>query len=65
WVPRLGGKIDAIPGRQNRLRIEAAVPGVYEGLCAEFCGLEHSAMRFEVVAHDPGTWPGLAEETTR
>ncbi|MGU3493718.1 cytochrome c oxidase subunit II [Xanthobacteraceae bacterium A53D] len=57
WVPQLGGKIDAIPGRENRLRIEATVPGTYEGLCAEFCGLEHGAMRFEVIAHDAANWP--------
>lgn len=59
WVPQLGGKMDAIPGRQNRLRIEAARPGTYEGLCAEFCGLEHASMRFEVIAHDPAAWPPL------
>ncbi|TCK29134.1 cytochrome c oxidase subunit 2 [Ancylobacter aquaticus] len=57
WVPQLGGKMDAIPGRQNRLRIEATRPGTYEGLCAEFCGLEHASMRFEVIAHDPADWP--------
>lgn len=57
WVPQLGGKMDAIPGRQNRLRIAADRPGTYEGLCAEFCGLEHGAMRFEVIAHDPALWP--------
>jgi cytochrome c oxidase subunit II len=61
WVPRLGGKMDAIPGRVNRLRIEAAQAGTYEGLCAEFCGLEHATMRFEVIAHDPADWPPLAE----
>ena len=31
WVPRLAGKIDAIPGRVNRLRIRADLPGRYEG----------------------------------
>ena len=61
WVPRLGGKMDAIPGRQNRLRIEAAQPGTYDGLCAEFCGLDHALMRFEVVAH--AEWPPGAPET--
>lgn len=64
WVPRLGGKMDAIPGRQNRLRIEASRPGTYEGLCAEFCGLEHAAMRFEVIAHDPADWPPAREGRT-
>lgn len=56
WVPRLAGKIDAIPGRANRVRIEAAEPGTYEGLCAEFCGLGHAVMRFSVIAHPPEDW---------
>lgn len=51
WVPRLAGKIDAVPGRVNVLRIQADAPGRYEGLCAELCGTGHSGMRFEVVAH--------------
>lgn len=65
WVPQLGGKMDAIPGRQNRLRLEAARPGTYEGLCAEFCGLEHATMRFEVIAHDPAAWPPASMEGSR
>jgi len=56
WVPRLAGKMDAIPGHVNVLRIEAARPGVFEGQCAEFCGLEHAAHRFRVVAHDAAGW---------
>ena len=51
WVPRLAGKIDAIPGHVTRLRLQADAPGVLEGICAEFCGLEHSSMRFEVQVH--------------
>lgn len=53
WVPRLAGKIDAIPGRVNRLRIQADQPGRYEGLCNEFCGVDHANMRFAVIAHRP------------
>lgn len=56
WVPRLAGKIDAIPGLANTLRIEASEPGIYEGQCAEFCGLDHANMRFTVIAHDPDTY---------
>lgn len=51
WVPRLGGKMDMIPGRTNRLLIEADAPGVYKGLCAEYCGGPHALMGFVVVAH--------------
>lgn len=57
WVPQLGGKMDAIPGRVNRLRIEASRTGIFEGLCAEFCGIGHAGMRFEVVAYDPDAPP--------
>ncbi|MGE0745558.1 MAG: cytochrome c oxidase subunit II [Rhodospirillales bacterium] len=51
WIPRLGGKIDAIPGHANVIRLQADAPGTYGGLCAEFCGDGHTVMRFEAVAH--------------
>lgn len=51
WVPRLAGKIDAVPGRTNLLRIQADQPGRYDGQCAEFCGRGHTGMRFAVVVH--------------
>ncbi|MCC5958765.1 MAG: cytochrome c oxidase subunit II [Rhodobacteraceae bacterium] len=63
WVPRLGGKIDAIPGRVNRLRVQADSAGRFDGLCAEFCGLGHAAMRFEVIAHDD--WPPADPDATQ
>lgn len=53
WVPRLGGKMDMIPGRTNRLLIQADKPGVYKGQCAEYCGGPHALMGFVVVAHTP------------
>lgn len=53
WVPRLGGKMDMIPGRTNILRIEADQPGYYRGQCAEFCGTLHARMVLQVQAHTP------------
>lgn len=50
WIPQLGGKIDAVPGKVNVLRLRADAPGTYGGLCAEFCGLDHTFMRFEAEA---------------
>lgn len=50
WVPRLAGKQDVVPGRTNTLVLQADEPGTYPGQCAEFCGLSHAYMRFEVVA---------------
>lgn len=53
WIPRLGGKIDAVPGRTNVIRLQADAPGVYRGLCAEYCGTGHARMPIEVHAHAP------------
>ena len=53
WVPRLGRKIDAIPGKRNFVWIRASQPGEYIGACAEYCGAEHAWMRFLVEAQDP------------
>ena len=44
WIPALGGKIDAIPGRVNQTWFKASKPGTYSGQCAELCGLEHARM---------------------
>lgn len=49
WVPPLAGKMDAIPGRVNRLVLEPTQTGVYHGVCAEFCGTAHAMMGFRVV----------------
>ena len=53
WVPRLGGKLDMIPGRRNILRLQADEAGVYGGQCAEYCGGPHALMGLVVVAHEP------------
>lgn len=52
WIPSLGGKMDAIPGRTNMLRLTPTKPGVYRGVCAEFCGPSHALMAFPVVVHE-------------
>ena len=52
WVPSLAGKQDVVPGQVRNLTIAADEPGRYEGQCAEFCGLSHSRMRFQVIAEE-------------
>jgi cytochrome c oxidase subunit 2 len=59
WVPRLGGKIDAIPGHTNVIRLEADRPGIYWGQCAEYCGVGHDGMQFRVEAHEPADYAVL------
>lgn len=56
WVPRLAGKLDAIPGHVNTLRIEAWAPGEYAGVSAEFSGAGYRGHRFDVIAHDAAGW---------
>ena len=56
WVPRLAGKLDAIPGHVNVLRIEAAHPGTYAGQSAEFSGRGYREDVFTVEAHDAASW---------
>ena len=50
WVPQLGGKMDAIPGKVNHTWFEAPHEGIYQGQCAEFCGIEHAMMLTQVRA---------------
>jgi cytochrome c oxidase subunit 2 len=56
WVPELARKIDLIPGRQNRLLLEADEPGRYRGQCSEFCGVQHAHMAVVVVAQRPAAF---------
>jgi cytochrome c oxidase subunit 2 len=48
WVPALGGKLDAIPGRTNHMTLRPTKLGTFRGQCAEFCGLQHAAMLSQV-----------------
>lgn len=73
WIPSLGGKMDLIPGRTNRLSLRPTKAGTYRGQCAEFCGTSHALMAFPVVVMEPAdfdTWldaravasPGVAAD---
>ena len=53
WIPALGGKMDMIPGRRTRLRLDPVEPGVYRGACAELCGVSHALMAISVVVQEP------------
>ena len=49
WIPALGGKIQAIPGRINHTWFQAK-QGSYDGQCAQLCGVFHAAMGATVQA---------------
>ena len=65
WIPKLAGKLDMIPGRVNVLRLQADMPGVFRGQCAEFCGAQHANMAFFAVAHSPGDFDAWIENQRR
>ena len=53
WVPKLAGKQDVMPGRTNKIWFNATETGVFQGQCAEFCGIGHAGMRFTTTALEP------------
>jgi cytochrome c oxidase subunit 2 len=48
WIPKLGGKFDAIPGYVNHTWFRLERSGVYRGQCAELCGRNHADMTAKV-----------------
>jgi cytochrome c oxidase subunit 2 len=52
WVPALGIKQDAVPGRATQAYLTATVSGTYPGMCAELCGFGHTDMRFTTAVSD-------------
>jgi cytochrome c oxidase subunit II len=54
YVPEFLYKRDVIPGVRNRIDVEVDELGRYRGRCAEFCGLDHARMTFEVEAVTKG-----------
>ena len=57
WIPKLGGKMDAVPGYTNKTWFkipESAIPEgknsvVFDGQCAELCGRNHANMIGRVI----------------
>ena len=43
-VPKLGIKIDGIPGMSNCFPMTMLESGIYTGICSELCGANHSQM---------------------
>jgi len=64
WIPKLGGKVDAVPGHVNEtwFKIPADKTGeTFGGQCAELCGINHADMRAEVRAVTPEEYEDWAE----
>jgi cytochrome c oxidase subunit II len=53
WVPQFRIKQDAVPGAVTELRFVPNTLGTYTVICAELCGMGHSAMRAPLVIESP------------
>ncbi len=56
WIPKLGGKFDALPGYVNRTWFRLLKAGVYRGQCAELCGRNHADMVAQVRGVAPAAY---------
>jgi cytochrome c oxidase subunit 2 len=56
WIPALGGKIQAIPGRTNHTWFQPIDKGTFGGQCAELCGLYHAQMVSNVVVESSAAY---------
>jgi cytochrome c oxidase subunit 2 len=65
WIPALGGKTQAIPGRTNHSWFRADNQGRYEGQCAELCGVYHAAMQATVQAESQQAYESYISTAAR
>jgi cytochrome c oxidase subunit 2 len=49
-VPQFGWMQDTVPGKTNSMSVLVNRPGVYDGTCNQYCGLQHAWMRIRVIA---------------
>jgi cytochrome c oxidase subunit II len=61
WIPKLGGKVDGVPGHTAETWFKISKPGRYHGQCAELCGSGHADMRAVVHAIEPADYEAWAE----
>lgn len=54
YIPEFRVKMDAVPGRTNKMWFRATRTGEFTIFCAEYCGTGHSDMLTTCVVHDEG-----------
>jgi cytochrome c oxidase subunit II len=68
WIPKLGGKFDAIPGYTNHtwFKIPGKLAGrTFTGQCAEMCGRNHANMIATVLALTPTQFEAFLDRRRR
>ncbi|MDO8187531.1 cytochrome c oxidase subunit II [Conexibacter sp. JD483] len=63
WIPKLGGKFDAVPGYRNYTWFKAPKAGeTYRGQCAELCGRNHADMTARVRVVTPQAYEAWVDQ---
>src|SRR5512140_55062 len=65
FVPDFRLKQDAVPGRYSQTWFTATSPGRHQVLCAEYCGIGHSAMLAEIIAMAPAEYDAWIADARR
>lgn len=65
WIPKLSGKMDAVPGFTTSIWVHAKNAETYLGQCTEFCGLGHADMLARVVAEPTDQYEKWLADTRR
>ncbi|MFN2448748.1 MAG: cytochrome c oxidase subunit II [Candidatus Baltobacteraceae bacterium] len=56
WIPAFLFKRDATPGYTMHFDLSPSRSGTFDGVCAEFCGLQHGLMTFHVRVVPPAQY---------
>jgi len=62
WVPQFLFKRDVVPGRVNQFELTVDREGTFIGRCAEFCGVDHDRMNFQVRVVPPEQFDVFVED---
>ncbi len=65
WIPKLGGKLDAIRGLTNETWFKATQTGTFDGRCGEYCGTNHAYMSARVIVVEPDEYERWVDEQKR
>ena len=65
FVPSFLVKQDMIPGVDNSLEVRPTETGRFPGVCAEFCGIDHWRMKFDVEVVTPEAFEVFVAEQQR
>jgi cytochrome c oxidase subunit 2 len=64
WVPKLGGKVDAVPGYTTYTWFKALRTGYLYGQCAQLCGRQHAFMTALVRVVTPSQYKAWLQHQT-